>query len=265
MLVPVSKTDAAPEAQMDITTATPAEIDAEIARLEAEYARAYAILDRKASTPAAREQASRDAQAAREALNPLNAEFERRGGWNRYFLVEGGHLHYDVSSYRCSRTITTRHYWPTELADLPVDEVVALAGERACTVCFPGAPVAVLKRPSKLQTKSEAEQVAAAAERAQKRSEAAKAKAAKAIVDPETGGELVVNTYGWAETIKTERAAAIELVNQLWYQKYYSDPQDRDAAVAQLLAALAAKRGTTIEEERAAAEKRLAARIKREG
>lgn len=66
----------------------------------------------------------------------LDDEFERRGGWTRAFLVNNsnGHVH---SSMQCSTcTPTTRFHWVTEYSDSTEDEIVAAAGERACTVCY---------------------------------------------------------------------------------------------------------------------------------
>jgi hypothetical protein len=269
---------------MQITTAAPAQIDAEIARIQRGIAAQNQIIDRAlASTE--RIVASRyfDEDTHRPELDklqgqvnaatlevtilegevaPFTAEFTRRGGWSRYYLVEDGHLHYDLSSYRCSRQFTTTHYWMTDLSGQDAVKVVEMAGERACTNCFPDAPVAVLERPSQLQTANEAEKAAAAQERADKKTAAALAKAAKAITNPD-GSDLVIKGAGlYPETIKTERAAMIELVDRLWYTKHYGS--DNQAAIDLLLAALAAKHEGTVEAELAAAEKRLAAREKRE-
>jgi hypothetical protein len=267
---------------MQITTASPAQIDAEIARIQREIAKREHTIE-AADTAITRYQnshmvdyyaeaiaAARTQQDAATAelpalvaeVAPFAAEFTRRGGWNRYYLVEDGHLHYDLSSYRCSRQFTTTHYWMTDLSGQDAVKVVEMAGERACTNCFPDAPVAVLERPSQLQTASEAEKAAAAKERSDKKIAASLAKAAKAITNPD-GSDLVIKGAGlYPETIKTERAAMIELVDRLWYTKHYGS--NNQAAIDLLLAALAAKHENTIEAELAAAEKRLVAREKRE-
>lgn len=270
---------------MDIRTATPAQIDTEICRLQVELAQGNnraALVAKEIRRievddlgyGARRLPALRDELVAWDAqekklyaeLGPLNSEYARRGGWTRYYLVEGGHLHYDVSADRCSRIWSTSHYWLTEFSGQNSSGVIELAGDRVCTICFPDAPVAVQERPSRLLTKTEQEKAEAARQREEKRTQAAKARAAKAIVDPETGGPLVITVHGWNETIKTERAAATALVDQLQDQQYdYEHDSSRVQAIKKLLGALAVKRGTTVEEERTAAEKRLAARIKREG
>lgn len=266
---------------MNTTTATPTEIDAELARINGEIARHEAVVARADSSLErlaqgrggvyetveeieARRDAALDAigELSTETL-PLHAEYDRRP-WTRWFLVEGGHLHYDVSSHRCSRILSTSHYWLTELSGQAEAEVIELAGERVCTTCFPAAPVAALTRTSKLFTKTEQEKEDARIARAEKKREADAKKIAKAITNPD-GTPLVLGTGRWTDKIETETAAKIKVVDELWYEKFYGADAERQANIELLLAALAAKHETTVEDERAAAEKRLAARIKREG
>lgn len=264
---------------MDIPTATPAEIDGEIARIRIEIGRVVQRANLVADSISRLEKDDiygprripalhaelKDLNVREDALRgelaPYSLEYAARGGWTRYFLVNNstGHVH---SSMECSTCfVSTEYRWLTGESGKSAEDLVELAGERACTVCFPWAPVDALKRASAFRSDSEEAAIA----RAKKRAEAAEAKATKAITNPD-GTPLEISVSGMRpEVIKTERAAAIEVVDQLWYQKYYSDPQEREATVVQLLAALAAKRGTSVEEERAAAEKRLVARIKREG
>ncbi len=80
--------------------------------------------------------------AVRRAQEPLDAEYARRP-WSRFFLVQnnGGHIHRDLSSYRCSRQPTTVHGWNPALSGLTEAQAVAQLGPRLCTVCFPSAPV----------------------------------------------------------------------------------------------------------------------------
>jgi hypothetical protein len=272
---------------MNLTTATPVEIDTEIARINGELNAIFNQIDaakdaiqryedsdanRRRTWPVIGEKAAQavaalpglraTAEELRDQLRPLHDEFGARGGWERYYLVEGGHLHYDVSSYRCSRIATTSHYWLTELSGQAAAEVIELAGERVCTVCFPDAPVAVQERPSKLFTKTEQEKEEARVARAEKAAAKAKKTAAAAITTP-SGTEL--RTHNSLGVIKTERAAAIELVDALWYEEFYGTAADRIEDIEVLTAALAWKRGTTPADELAAAQVRLAARIKREG
>lgn len=162
-----------------------------------------------------------DAQIA-----PLNAEFVRRGGWTRAFLVNNsnGHVH---SSRGCSTCfVTTEFAWLTEYSGGTEAAIVADAGQRACTVCYPSAPAEVLNRPTRIFTKDEK---AAAAARAEK----AAAKAAKdalQVLDPATGKVL----------FKTERAALNEVSRLLDSGLLYTDAQCI-AGAREIVVALAAK------------------------
>lgn len=77
-------------------------------------------------------------------IAPIDAEFERRGGWSRYILVRGGHLH-----RRGCSTIrpTTACFLLSESSGLNEDEVVERYSYTACTKCFPDAPVATAPSP----------------------------------------------------------------------------------------------------------------------
>ena len=130
--------------------------------------------------------------------------------WTRAFLVVNGngHIH---SSTLCSTCFTTTNFeWLTEYSADPEDTIVALAGETACTVCYPSAPAEILNRPATIQSKTRAEREAAAAERA-----AAKAvKEAKRFASAATAtGEVLVVPSSWrvgsSEELKTERSAVI--------------------------------------------------------
>lgn len=69
----------------------------------------------------------------------LDAEFTRRGGWTRFFLVPGGHIH---SSTTCSTCYpTTWLGWLPALSGLTEADAVATHGPLLCSVCFPDAPV----------------------------------------------------------------------------------------------------------------------------
>jgi hypothetical protein len=287
---------------MNISTATPAEIDAEIARLNGEIAQQDAIIEKTfdaiaryqrldatyyveaiAKAKVARQAAHAALPALLAELAPLDREYDSRGGWTRYFLVEGGHLHYDVSASRCSRINTTSHYWLTEYSGTPAEAMIELAGERVCTVCFPDAPVAAQDRPSQLFTKSEAEKEEARREREAKRQADAKKKADKAITAP--NGDVLVDRRG--EKVYTEaraqalyRDAVADLINlrseqyRLFRGKNQSEQEfnerneERAADVTRqaetMLAALAAKHGVKIEDERAAHAKPVATKARKD-
>lgn len=105
------------------------------------------------------------AQVRIEELTPLAAPLQAiyaANLWTRFILVPAGHLHRGTG---CStlRWNTERYALP-EYSGADETEIVGLAGERACTVCFPSAPV---DRPSMLPVDVAARE-AAAKERAEK-------------------------------------------------------------------------------------------------
>lgn len=164
---------------MDLTTATPLEIDTQLADLFRQSAQVDA--DRKLAVERAHravgdrrvrqgrrqvwemtdEQAMTDArnstteEAARavdaydnagERLAEIKREADRledeyrRRPWSRFFPVPGGHVHRDMA-FRCNRTASTDQRWMPELSGHTEAEAVAALGPALCTVCFPSAPV----------------------------------------------------------------------------------------------------------------------------
>jgi hypothetical protein len=137
-------------------------------------------------------------QAALEAIRaeaaPLEAIYKAKP-WTRSYLVGGGHLH--RSTYCSSLRWNTRLGWLTEYSGNSEAEIVALAGESCCTICYPSAPV---NRPSQLpvHVKAREEAAAEAAEKAAQR----KAAAAQAITVGRT-------------TYKTTRGAENEISREI--------------------------------------------------
>lgn len=130
---------------------------------------------------------------------PFRAEFQRRGGWTRAFLVvnNGGHVH---STRGCSTCfVSTKFFWVTDLSGADEAEIVAKAGERACTVCYPSAPVEVLSRPTQIFSDEERDQAKAREERAAKRAE----KDAAQLVDPDTNKVLFKTVRGATNQISS--------------------------------------------------------------
>lgn len=149
---------------MNITTASETEIDHQIAEIEA---RAYAAMDKisehrrranqlgrraSLSEAAAKEleqlkeiiaASNKEAREIRAERAPFDAEFSRRGGWNRYFIVEHLHTNSHCSSFRP----TTRVGWIPEHSGRSAEEMIEEAGDLICTLCVPDAPVAG-KRPT---------------------------------------------------------------------------------------------------------------------
>ncbi|AYN58529.1 hypothetical protein HOU70_gp48 [Arthrobacter phage Liebe] len=117
----------------------------------------------------ARESAMAEAQAELEAIRaegrPLE-EIAKAAKWTRFVLVPGGHLHRGF--YCPTLRATTRTGLMPEYSGADEAEVVDLAGEVACTVCFPSAPVDRPTRIPSLVAEREAREAAAAEKAAAK-------------------------------------------------------------------------------------------------
>jgi hypothetical protein len=78
---------------------------------------------------------------------PFDAEWQRRGGWTRFFQVPGGHVHSSMACQTCNRMgKRTQFGWLPEWSGRSEAEalaalVTASAKTILCTVCFPNAPV----------------------------------------------------------------------------------------------------------------------------
>lgn len=262
----------------DPTAASPSEIDTELNRLDHGRAQAQGALDRltaqcerlidlglEDSVPELRPQIQQARQTIADceaAAEPLNAEFERRGGWTRAWLVlnSGGHVHRTTACRTCFAT--TRFAWLTQFSGHDETEIIDAAGETACTECYPGAPVDVRNRSSRIKTP---EQLAREAEKAER----AKAKAAKAITAPD-GTPLRTEGYG---RIDTEVTARRSYADALSYARHLTktDVARHRETIAEyqqdarlILAALAAKHGRTEDDLRAELAPAVESRWKRE-
>jgi hypothetical protein len=260
---------------MNIQTATPAEIDTELAQVEEKLYDAIArqaqqqdnvreieeALKAKAEGRPTRLSYLRDgdldrARASLRSLQdkvdalvaqaaPFRAEYTRRGGWTRAFLVFDGHIHRSVNCTTCYDT--TRFGWLPAMSGLTEEEIVAAAGADACTVCYPLAPVETAGPRTVLHHTEQAAQ-AAREEREAKRQAAAAKKAANAI-EPAIRTEWdKIDTVYKAKMFLTDSQESPE---HPWY------PAD---VVNQVAEALAAKLGTTAQAQIEAAQKRAANR-----
>ena len=140
---------------------------------------------------------------------PYDAEFARRGGWTRAFLVNNsnGHVH---SSMGCSTCFPTTSYcWLPEVSGHDETEIVEKAGERACTVCYPSAPVEVLSRPTQFFTPDEVAKAAARVAREEKRA----AKEASKVTVTDVQGWT--NERGGVHVYPTPRGATNALAGLL--------------------------------------------------
>ncbi|MET8757533.1 hypothetical protein [Lentzea sp. NPDC004782] len=260
----------------DPTTATPSEIDEELARLGIEHAKAQDALNKLTVQSLVSdgmaeyaielqpriEQARQTIAQYEAAARPLDAEFERRGGWTRAWLVlnTGGHVHRTMACRTCFPS--TQFAWLTQLSGHDETEIVEQAGKAACTECYPSAPVDVRNRPSRIKTP---EQLAREAEKAER----AKAKAAKAITAP-GGTPLRTKGYGQIDTEFTARRSYADALAYARYLTRASIAHHRDTIAAYqedarlILAALAAKHDRTEDDLRAELAPKVEARWKRE-
>ncbi len=141
----------------DLTAMTPGEIETAIAAI---YQRAAPVSQRLRETSASirryenagwkreryqylldrADQARAQQTAILAETAPFDAEFDRRGQWSRFFLClsDGGHVH-----LRWCATLrpTSSIGWLPELSGKTEADMVMQFGPKACTVCFPSAPL----------------------------------------------------------------------------------------------------------------------------
>lgn len=199
-----------------------------------------------------------------EEVAKLQAEYDSRGGWNRAFLAitnGKGHVHSSQNCPTCNNGINrTQFDWMIDWSNATEEQIIADAGHRACTRCYPDAPV-----DKATSTKMfSADEITAAAARAER--DAAKVKRdadklAKALLSD--GSTLRVSVNGYDERFKTEAATSQWLIRHMGEHKVYGYRYDADA-VAVLLEALAAKHGVGVEVEGPQVAAKLAAWVKRE-
>lgn len=281
---------------MNLATATPAEIDTELAKIQA---RAYALTEQIYNLHRASQATRNDARRAKIAeritelttdrnailaeTGPYNAEFNRRGGWTRAFVVQGGHVHRSTGCHTLHRD--TDVAWLPEWSGRNEQEIVDKAKSGACTHCYASAPVIRRPGPSEIQHPAD---VAAAADRAKRdedKAKRAKDKAAKAITNPDgtplrVGGTVIATEASaqsayfyeldWAEVVlrwNTEETESERIAGNI------TSAARHRAKAEPILAALAAKRRpdeyaanptAAVEAERAALAPKAAAR-KRKG
>lgn len=130
---------------------------------------------------------------------PLSALYLEHG-WTRAFLVNNssGHVHRDMHCSTCFPT--TSYMWLPAYSGSDEEQIIEAAGERACTICYPDAPVEVLSRPSRMKSDEDVSREEREAEKAARREEAR----SKALIDPDTD-ELVRDADN--RELRTERAA----------------------------------------------------------
>lgn len=128
-----------------------------------------------------------------DRIADMEAVFVAAGGWTRFFAVIGGHLHKDRNCSSCFPT--TQFAWMSEFSAQDAEGVVDMAGEFACTVCFPDAPV----NKKSMLPMHVAEREAAAERKAEREAKATKAADDKIVVGREVYKTLraAENRIGW--------------------------------------------------------------------
>jgi hypothetical protein len=222
--------------------------------------------------------------AAEADAAPYEAEYTRRGGWNRVFLAKSvnGHAHNGTECSTCHNgQYRTAFAWLIQYSGQSEADIVADAGERACTTCYPTAPVDA--KGTKMFTPDEEE-----AQRAREEREAAKAEKArqadiKGITTPE-GKPLDVGSHNFRDIAKTLRTAEIAATDTLYElireQQHAEDPEwawfyeggrrntvTEQAGYAHLswwiIRAIADKKGLTFQEVFETHEKKAQAKVKK--
>lgn len=192
-------------------------------------------------------------ESVRAEQAPLD-ELYRESRWTRAFLcvTQGqGHVHRSMNCNTCY--LTTQFSWLPELSGHDQAEIVELAGERACTVCYPDAPIETRSRPTQLFTQDEvARKEAHVAKLAAKASRDAK-KAAASITSPD-GSPLEIQGTFRREVVETLRTARIELTDEFWYATWSTRTVNQEN-VRVLSEAIAAKEAKTVEQVIAEAQK----------
>jgi hypothetical protein len=222
-----------------------------------------------------------------EAL-PYENEYVRRGAWNRVFLAQSrdGHAHNGMECSTCHNgEQRTQFAWLIQYSGKTEAEIVADAGWRACTTCYPSAPLGDEKTlPTMMFTPDEEEAAKAREEREAARARREANQTAKGITAPD-GSPLRDKSSG---RIATERTAVIEATDALsdryknlraaqiieadpGLTPFFLDEERRSRNEAEersyamrLIVSIAHKRGVTGEEVLAELEPKAYAKAKRD-
>lgn len=294
---PTEPTEPGSLAGKDLTRVHPKAIDAELARLYGEAHKwehhivslqSYHEKDRArdirnggqpremdARTKATLERYQESLAAVVAEAQPFNDEFERRGGWARYFLVTNGNGHVHKSMHCSTCFPTTQYAWLVDLAAKNEHQMVEAHGESACSVCFPSAPseyeaMKAAGRVSHAERATNAEKAARDAERARRASE----KESKAISNPDGSPLKLGGRFGdTVRTLVTARKELVDAINELrmWRRLQAEGHQNGPSMVAEhegdielLVAAIAHKLNVEMSVVRAEAEAKAEAKWRKE-
>lgn len=225
------------------------------------------------------------AEKCKEMAKPFEAEYDRRGGWNRVFLAKSadGHAHNGTECSTCHHGESrTQFAWLVQYSGKTEEEIVADAGERACTTCYKSAPVSVLKQKTKMFTPDEIEAQKAREQREAERARKAQAAADKSITTPEGGRVNVSRSFtDYAKTLRTAEIGATDALYELireqqhavdpewaWYYEDGRRSTDKEQAEIaygawHILRSIAFKKGLSFQEVFEIHEKKAQAKIKK--
>lgn len=266
---------------MQIATASPAEIDGEIVATRRQrgnvdhsiriqqyiFENKFASAEKRAASETKiRELIAQENELATQERE-LHGEFNARGGWTRYYIVQntGGHVHTSMDCNTCFDT--TDFGWLTQFSGTGHDEMGTLSGMDACAICFPGLSPEVMaaKRDARVDTP---ERIADREQRDAEKAEKAAKAAAKAITNPDGTALQLFDYFGELKLVKSDIAASRIVMDSAYNIRIYGIIQPADEKWAQNvevgLRALAHKRDTTVEDERAALTKKVEAKYRRE-
>lgn len=216
---------------------------------------------------------------------PYEAEYTRRGGWTRVFLAtsSNGHAHKGTECSTCHHgEYRTGFAWLIQYSGADEADIVADAGERACTTCYPSAPVNA--KGTRMFTPDEEEAAKARQEREAARAERARQADEKSIFTPE-GEDLYSDkdssSYNKIKNIRTAEVAATDALYELIREQQHStDPEwawfyEGGRRVTEkeqmqyarhawcLIRSIAAKKGQTFEETFQVHEKKAQAKVRK--
>lgn len=233
------------------------------------------------SVTRAQDYQARQEKALRDHLAevaPFEAEYSRRGGWSRYFVVQNdnGHIHSSMQCSTCNREgQLTRFGWLTGFSGVAAELLTDQVGPTACTVCFPWAETIRIEHLAEVKRQR-------ASEKAVKDAEKIRVANEKGITTPE-GEKLYAgrDNVSWdvCKTLRTAEIAATDALLELlleirtstdpeWAYRYENRTtesiQIRIAAHAWcLLRSIAAKKGETFQEVFETHEKKAQAKLRK--
>lgn len=159
-------------------------------------------------------------------LQKLDDKFDERGKWNRAFLATSGgdgHVHKSTGCSTCNKGKTpTQFQWMTNYSGSSEQNIVSDAGYRACTVCYPSAPVGNEKTlPTKMFSDEEKDKQTQ--KEVRQKAKVEKEQKAQSNAPTLSGEPLKVGS----EKFKTERSAVLAYNDKV--MDYMMDKAETDA------------------------------------